>query len=407
MTSSTTIPPVQTQTTKDLVRTVAAQAQLPLSEALPLPAKCYWDPDLYQLELEHIFRRDWICIARCDEVLRHGSYLAVDLAGEPLIVVRGSDDHVRVFSRICRHRYEDLLGGQRSDADRRAGCVERFECPYHAWTFRLDGSLLNAPDMWSRPSFDPDDFPLRPIRTEIWQGFVFVNLDDNTDIPFDMSGIERAQGNYNFTDWKVADNIAWGSAAANWKIMVENFSEAYHHLGIHRESAQAMWPLANVEIGNERGGDWFYSRMHVGAAAAVGEVDGHLIQPTLLPPQAGLSPYERSQGLLTLKFPTFMMLPAPDISFWFRATPTGPESHHLDIALLTSRESENLPNYAAALKEAVDFFRPIQAEDASVNERIQSTSKSARAAGGVLHIQEQALWQLQKYLAARLTAAAE
>ncbi|ANS31947.1 Rieske (2Fe-2S) domain-containing protein (plasmid) [Rhodococcus opacus] len=399
ITQSSTSPSVH-----DLVREITAQSKLPLETAVPLPTRTYWDHDFYELELENIFRKDWVCIARCEEVPDPGSYLAVDLANEPLIVVRGDDKKVRVFSRICRHRYEDLLGGQRDPQERRSGCVERFECPYHAWTYRLDGSLLNAPDMWSRPSFDAEAFGLRQINTHVWQGFVFVNLDEQTPFPFDMSGIERVQGNYDFTDWRLAANIAWGDSTANWKIMVENFSEAYHHIGAHMSSAQEMWPLGSVEIGDERGGEWFYSRMHVAAAAAVDEVDGHLIQPTWLPSQKGLSPYERSQGLLVLKFPTFMLLPAPDVTFWFRATPTGPETHHLDIALMVPKSNLAAPDFDRLITEAVDFFRPIQAEDASVNEKIQSTAKSQYSSGGVLHVHEQPLWQLQKYLASRLPA---
>lgn len=402
MTSTTAPERTTVNNSGDLVRAITEQAGLPFSAALPLPSRAYWDPDFYQVEIERIFKKDWICIARCEEVPTAGSYLAVDLAEEPLIVVRDHDGQVRVFSRVCRHRYVDILGGQRPEEETRRGCVERFECPYHAWMYRLDGSLMNAPDMWDRPGFRPEDFPLRAIRTQIWQGFVFVNLDDDSSIPFDMEPIEEVLGHYDFTGWRLAGNIAWGESPANWKIMVENFSEAYHHLGVHMDSAQAMWPLASVEIGNEEGSDWYYSRMFVGAEAATGEENGHLVQPTWLPPQSGLTPFERSNGMLILKFPTFMLLPAPDVTFWFRATPIDAERHHLDIALMVPESSLAEPDIEDAMQKVKDFFYPIQAEDASVNEKIQSTAKSDRSCGGVLHRHEQPLWQLQKYLAKRL-----
>jgi hypothetical protein len=97
-----------------------------------------------------------------------------------------------------------------------------------------------------------------------------------------------------------------------------------------------------------------------------------------------------------------MLVPAPDVSFWFRAMPTGPETHRLEAKLLVPEESLEAEGFADGIKEAADFFRIFQAEDASVNERIQSTMSSARATGGVLQLHEQAIWQLQKYLAARL-----
>jgi phenylpropionate dioxygenase-like ring-hydroxylating dioxygenase large terminal subunit len=384
------------------VRQTARQADLPLEQAIPLPAQVYRDPEFYEYELEHIFRKDWICIARIEEVPTAGSYLAADLAGEPLIVVRGNDEKVRVFSRVCRHRYVDLLGGMTTPEQQKRGCAERFECPYHAWTYRLDGSLLNAPEMASRPGFDPDAYGLRPIRTEIWQGFIFVNLDDDTTIPFDMSGMTGVQDSYDFSRWRIAEVVDWGESTVNWKIVVENFAECYHHIGIHKHTLQPMWPIGTVEVGDERGGDWFYSRMFAGPETASSEEDGNLLQPSWLPPQSGLSAYQRSQTLLLAKFPIFMLVPAPDVSFWFRAMPTGPETHRLEAKLLVPEESLEAEGFADGIKEAADFFRIFQAEDASVNERIQSTMSSARATGGVLQLHEQAIWQLQKYLAARL-----
>src|SRR5690606_16933233 len=98
-----------------LVQQISKQADLPLEQAIPLPTRTYWDPEFYEHELTHIFRKDWVCIARVEQTPERGSYVSVDLAGEPLIVVRGDDDEVRVFSRVCRHRYVDILGGKNSD----------------------------------------------------------------------------------------------------------------------------------------------------------------------------------------------------------------------------------------------------------------------------------------------------
>lgn len=389
----------------ELVQQIDHQSRLPLAEAVPSPARAYWDPAFYEHELEHIFRKDWICVARLEEVPERGSYLAVDLAGEPLIVVHGDDDMVRVFSRVCRHRYVDLLGGMTSPEQQTRGCVERFECPYHAWTYRLDGSLLKAPEMASRPGFDPDAHGLRGIHTQIWQGFVFVNLDADPAVPFDMSGIERIQDSYDFSGWRVAEVVDWGDTKVNWKIVVENFAECYHHIGIHRETLQPMWPIGTVEVGHEQGNDWFYTRMLAGPEASPGEEDGHLLQPSWLPPQRGLSAYQRSQTMLLAKFPIFMLAPAPDVTFWFHAMPTGPETHRLQTKLMVPEDSLGEDGFAEKITEAADFFRAFQAEDSSVNEHIQSTARSSFASGGVLQFHEQAIWQLQKYLGTRLPSA--
>ena len=102
------------------------------------------------------------------------------------------------------------------------------------------------------------------------------------------------------------------------------------------------------------------------------------------------------------KFPIFMLVPSPDVTFWFKALPTGPETHTLEVKLMVPESSFAVDGFADKIGEAAAFFRTLQAEDASVNEHVQSTLKSARARGGVLHRHEQAIWQLQKYLASRL-----
>ncbi|MDT7617383.1 MAG: hypothetical protein QOF00_4830 [Pseudonocardiales bacterium] len=393
-----------TDAVRELVRRIGEQAALPLEESRALPARAYWDPEFHEYELEHVFKKDWICIARVEEVPDKGSYRAIDLAGEPLIVVRGNDEQVRVFSRVCRHRYADLMGGERSDEERVSGCVARFECPYHAWIYRLDGSLLSAPEMSGRPGFDASANGLREIRTEIWQGFVFVNLDDDTDIPFDMTTVAEIQDGYDLTEWEIASVIDWGDSKVNWKIVVENFLEVYHHIGIHKNVLQPLWRLGKCRRGDYTGADFYYSRMMAGAEVAIGEEDGHLLHPLFLPAKKGLSSFQRSHTLLLAKFPAYLCAPGPDITFWFRSLPTGPETHRLEIHLLVPKENLGAEDFDEKMKEATDFLKLVQAQDASVNEAVQSSSRSRYATGGVLQAHEQPLWQLQKYLASRLPA---
>ncbi|MCW2849819.1 MAG: putative dioxygenase with Rieske [2Fe-2S] iron-sulfur domain [Marmoricola sp.] len=385
-----------------LVETIRAQAALPLTEARPLPSATYWDEDFYEHELEHIWRKDWICIARVEEVPDPGSYRAIDLAGEPLMVVRGSDDRVRVFSRVCRHRYADLMGGEKTDAEKTSGCVDRFECPYHAWIYRLDGSLLSAPEMSGRPGFDRSASGLRAIRTEIWQGYVFINLDEDTDIPFDMSAIAEIQDGYDFTDWEIASVIDWGESKVNWKIVIENFLEVYHHIGIHKDVLQPLWRLGKCQQGDYTGPEHYFSRMMAGEDVAIGEEDGHLMHPLFLPAKSGLSSFQRSHTLLLTKFPAYLCAPGPDIAFWFRSLPTGPETHRLEIHLLIPKGNRDVEDFDSKMTEATDFLRLVQGQDATVNEAVQNSSRSRHARDGVLQKHEQPLWQLQKYLASRL-----
>ena len=346
-----------------LVRQISEQAAVPLEESRALPAQAYWDPEFYAYELEHIWRKDWICLGRVEEVPEKGSYRSFDLAGEPLMMVRGADDRVRVFSRVCRHRYADLMGGEKTAEERVSGCVQRFECPYHAWIYRLDGSLLSAPELSSRPGFD------------------------------------------DFDEWESASVIDWGETVVNWKIVVENFLECYHHIGIHKNVLQPLWRLGRVERGDHFGSDHYFARMMAGTEVAIGEEDGHLLHPLFLPAKTGLSAFQRSHTLLLAKFPAYLIAPGPDIPFWFRSLPTGPETHRLEMHLMVPKEHRGVPDFDAKMQEATDFLRLVQTQDASVNEAVQRSTRSKYAEGGLLQAHEQPLWQLQKYLTSRLPLA--
>ena len=122
-----------------------------------------------ELEREEIFRKEWVCLGRVEEVPNPGDYLTTELIDEPLIVVRGQDKKVRVLSNVCRHRSSVILEG--------TGNAKNFVCPYHAWTYANDGQLLRAPYMDKVKGFQVKNCRLPEFATEVWHGFVYVNLD--------------------------------------------------------------------------------------------------------------------------------------------------------------------------------------------------------------------------------------
>ena len=156
-----------------LLARLAAHAALAPERAESLPPELYWRADVYALELERIFARDWMCIGRVEQVERPGDWLRVDLAGEPLVVTRDESGRLRALSRACRHRGLDLLCG----SDERRGHAARFECPYHLWSYGLDGRLLGAPEMRCAAGFERWSVRLPELPLEVWQGYVFVCLD--------------------------------------------------------------------------------------------------------------------------------------------------------------------------------------------------------------------------------------
>src|SRR3954470_21814594 len=134
-----------------------------------LPGVMYHSDDTYALDRERVFFRNWVYVGRAERVPRPGSWLRADIAGESLLIVRGHDEQLRGFYNVCRHR-----GSQLCD-DEQGQVRSHLRCPYHAWGYALDGKLVMTP-MVEPEEVDRDNTSLWPVRTEQWEGFVFVNL---------------------------------------------------------------------------------------------------------------------------------------------------------------------------------------------------------------------------------------
>ena len=139
------------------------------SQARSLPTGFYTSEEYLELEKEEIFRKEWVCVGLVAEIPKCGDYFTTQLLDEPLIVVRGQDKKVRVLSNVCRHRSSVIVEGK--------GTTKHFVCPYHAWTYGSDGQLLRAPYMDQVKGFDVKSCRLPEFKTEVWHGFLYVNLD--------------------------------------------------------------------------------------------------------------------------------------------------------------------------------------------------------------------------------------
>src|SRR5712692_2896606 len=135
-----------------------------------LPRRYYVSSDVYGEEQERIFAQRWLCVGRQAELAEPGDYVLRTVAGESVIVVRGQDGAVRAFYNVCRHR------GTRLCTAEHGRLSETIQCPYHAWTYTLDGTLIGAPHMNEVPGFDKRDYPLHPVALAAWEGFLFINL---------------------------------------------------------------------------------------------------------------------------------------------------------------------------------------------------------------------------------------
>jgi phenylpropionate dioxygenase-like ring-hydroxylating dioxygenase large terminal subunit len=208
--------------------------RLAYDEAWSMPKAYYTDPAVLELERTHLFGAEWVCIGRVEEVAEPGDYMTFQLCDEPLIAVRGKDGAVRVLSNVCRHRGTVLVEGR--------GSRQRLTCPYHHWSYDLDGRLVGAPHMDGHQSFDKSSCRLPQFPTEEWHGFLFVSLaQDPSPLERRLRPLEQRIRNYHMEQMRLR-HLAEEVWPVNWKCMIENFMEGYHLSPLHRATLHKVNP---------------------------------------------------------------------------------------------------------------------------------------------------------------------
>jgi Rieske 2Fe-2S family protein len=223
-----------------------AAVRRPFRSATLLPARAYHDEAIWEWEREEWFFGDWVCVGRVEETPEPGSYVLLDYLGESIIVVRGRDDVIRAFYNVCRHRGTAV-------AEEPCGKAVRFQCPYHAWIYDLDGRLIRARHTEDLGDFSLETHGLTPVRCETWGGFVFLCFSDEPEPLAEYMGDwfgHHAGFGRDFSRLRRAARLEY-DVAANWKIVAENYSECYHCPGVH--------PLLNKLTPYDLGEDFFPS----------------------------------------------------------------------------------------------------------------------------------------------------
>lgn len=199
------------------------------SRSLSLRAEAYVDPCWYKADLDHIIARTWQWVCHVEKVREPGSYVTIEIAGRPIAVVRDRDGTLRAFYNVCKHRAHHVLSGE--------GRTSRIMCPYHAWTYRLDGQLVRAPHTEPLEDFDVKEICLDRVQAEEFCGFVYVNLDPGASSLKSQSGDLETEIRHWAPD---IDRLTFGhrltyDIKSNWKNVVDNFLECYHCPTAHKD----------------------------------------------------------------------------------------------------------------------------------------------------------------------------
>jgi choline monooxygenase len=229
----------------------AFQVEAEIARAWTLPTELYRDASIFAAEKEKIFSRTWQVVGNGSQVANPTDYFTTELIGEPLLIVRGSDGKLRGFYNVCRHRAGPPAEG--------CGSRKLFRCGYHGWTYGLDGALLSATEIEGVEGFRPEEFALKPVRTEEWFNLVFVNLDPEArPLRESLGELPMQAEKFPFAQMKLFERRTY-DMKCNWKTYVDNYLEGYHlpsvHPGLNREldyNAYVVEPYARGRAGHVR-----------------------------------------------------------------------------------------------------------------------------------------------------------
>ncbi len=186
------------------------------------------------MEKERLFLRDWLCMARLEEIEQPGDYMTFRVMDEPIIIARDEAGRINAFANVCRHRGVEVASG--------SGNLKEFSCPYHGWTYDLEGRLIGAPYMKEAEGFDPAQCRLQPLKTDFWGGFIFVNFDpDAAPLASVIDDFDKAYALFQPGQCRLAFKVEV-ELDCNWKFAIENFTDQYHVAVIHTDTLAREYP---------------------------------------------------------------------------------------------------------------------------------------------------------------------
>jgi choline monooxygenase len=218
--------------------------QAPLSEALTIPAAWYTDPRIADLESQKVLSKTWQMVGRVDQVERRGQFVTSSVAGEPIVVVRGNDGILRGFYNVCRHHAAAVVTEP-------CGQASMLHCPYHGWNYGLDGSLKGMPEFEGVKNFERQNNGLVPVRTEIWEKFIFVNLDPTAEsLTNYFGGLVKRVAPLGVTKLHYFDSRTY-DIACNWKVFVDNYLDGGYHVPHLHKGLNSVLDYKQYTIENE------------------------------------------------------------------------------------------------------------------------------------------------------------
>lgn len=366
--------------------TTALQSALePFGMSRTLPAEAYTADRVLAWETERIFKDTWVCVGRFDELLAPGQIRAIEVAGEGVLLTRDADDRVGAFSNVCRHRGHELAPvGDPID-------TRLIRCPYHAWSYRFDGTLRAAPTFTQTPGFDVADWPLVGVRAAVYGGWIWIDLSGEApDLAAHFGNLGEIVAPYE------PDRLRTGAVheyviAANWKVLIENYNECYHCTSIHPELCSVTPVDSGVD--HQPTGMWLGGTMDLKPHAVTMSLDGASKGVNF----RGIDGSAARQVWYLTVAPNLLLSLHPDYVMTHRLTPLSPDETHVECSWLWAPESFELDGFDPSY--AVDFWDITNREDWSACEGVQRGMSNLGYRPGPLSSWEGTVYQFITWMA--------
>jgi phenylpropionate dioxygenase-like ring-hydroxylating dioxygenase large terminal subunit len=363
-----------------------ANVSVPFAQARAMPKSVYTSAEFLQQEQQHIFGKDWLCAGRAETLPNPGDYLTLTIAAEPVIVLRDRDGHIRAMSNVCRHRMSTLLQGR--------GHARSIVCPYHAWTYNLDGSLRGAAAMSQNEGFCKENIALPAIRCEVWQGWIMVTL--NPDAPSPSVALQGIRDLIPYLDMSTytetfREDFNW---ATNWKVLAENFMESYHLPMCHAGTiggASKLDEMICPEGTDAFNYHWILKNDTVPLALA---------HPT----NTTLQGDERRKTWLIAIYPSLLITLTPGYFWYLSLTPDGPGRVNVMFGGGLSADWMADPDAAEHLAKVKALLDDVNVEDKGCTEKVYTGLLSEIGEPGPLSHLERPNFEFAQYLARRIPA---
>ncbi len=368
-----------------------SSSAIDLSDAQTLPPACYTDRDFYEFEKEALFYHEWLCVGRENWVPNHGDYFNTQIVDEPIVIARDKHGAINAMSSVCAHRAMLVAEG--------SGNTKRFMCPYHHWVYGLDGKLIGAPAMEKTCNFHKAENGLPRFKVEIWNGFIFINFDENAaPLAPRLAAVGKAIAGYDLASAEGEKPAEPGTFAWNWKVMFENNNDGYHASKLHHGPLHDFVPSELSTFPDADPADAGFLRFN---GTLHKDASFNATQKALLPVFPGLDDEARERVTFANVPPTLSLVMTSDMVIYLILRPTGPETMEQDTGVLLAPGASRDKAFQHKLDMNLAAASQIIEQDMHVDELVQVGLRSRYAPRGRYSWQEGAQLQFNRWLVKR------